>query len=198
MLVTGAIDPGGFLTFFRALGRLAWPLMALGFLIGLVQRGRAAYSRLTDILLAQPDIVGGDHAPPARLDGRLTVKDLRFAYDQSRPILQGVSFELEPGASLAIVGRTGSGKSTLARLLPRLMNVPRGSVFGKVMSNMQEIKARRGPVIAVCSEADREVADVADDVIPVPDMPEYLQPIVCAVPLVLLRRWNESAEASRS
>src|SRR5688572_15732498 len=47
MLVTGAIDPGGFLTFFRALGRLAWPLMALGFLIGLVQRGRAAYARLT-------------------------------------------------------------------------------------------------------------------------------------------------------
>jgi len=129
MLVTGAIDPGGFLTFFRALGRLAWPLMALGFLIGLVQRGRAAYSRLTDILTAQPDVVDG-HAPvPERIQGRLEVRDLHFAYSAEKPLLRGVSFVLEPGASLAIVGRTASGKSTLARLLPRLLNTPRGSVF---------------------------------------------------------------------
>ena len=129
MLVSGAIDPGGFLTFFRALGRLSWPLMALGFLIGLVQRGRAAYSRLTDILTAVPDIVGGTGPVPAKIEGRLTVRDLHFAYDPARPVLRGVSFELEPGASLAIVGRTGSGKSTLARLLPRLMKVPAGSVL---------------------------------------------------------------------
>jgi glucosamine--fructose-6-phosphate aminotransferase (isomerizing) len=54
------------------------------------------------------------------------------------------------------------------------------------MSNMQEIKARKGPLIAVCSQDDREVAAVADDVIPVPDVPEYLQPIVVAIPLQLL------------
>jgi glucosamine--fructose-6-phosphate aminotransferase (isomerizing) len=59
-------------------------------------------------------------------------------------------------------------------------------VFDKVMSNMQEIKARGGPVIAVCSPGDDEVAALADDVIEVPDVPEYLQPIVTAVPLQLL------------
>ena len=129
MLLSGEIDPGGFLTFFRALGRLSWPLMALGFLIGLVQRGRAAYSRLTDILLAKPDVVDGALPAPERLLGRLTVRDLHFSYQPGKPVLNGVSFELEPGASLAIVGRTASGKSTLARLLPRLMNVPHGAVF---------------------------------------------------------------------
>jgi len=58
-------------------------------------------------------------------------------------------------------------------------------VFDKVMSNMQEIKARGGPVIAVCSEGDRDVAAIADDVITVPDVPDYLQPIVCSIPLQL-------------
>lgn len=129
MLVTGAIDEGGFLTFFRALGRLAWPLMALGFLIGLVQRGRAAYSRLTDVLMAKPDVVDGTAPVPAEIEGRLEVRDLHFSYRPGNPVLSGVSFVLEPGASLAIVGRTASGKSTLARLLPRLMNAPRGCIF---------------------------------------------------------------------
>jgi ATP-binding cassette subfamily B multidrug efflux pump len=129
MLVTGAIDPGGFLTFFRALGRLSWPLMALGFLIGLVQRGRAAYSRLTDILKAQPDVVDGTVPAPAELRGKLEVRNLSFSYRSGSPVLKDVSFALEPGTSVAIVGRTASGKSTLARLLPRLMNTPRGSVF---------------------------------------------------------------------
>jgi len=53
------------------------------------------------------------------------------------------------------------------------------------MSNMQEIKARGGPVIAVCGERDREVEELADDTITVPDVPEYLQPIVCSIPLQL-------------
>ena len=69
---------------------------------------------------------------------------------------------------------------------PRVFLVPRGAVFDKVMSNMQEIKARGGPVIAIAGANDREVAAVADDVIPLPDVPEYLQPIVAAIPLQLL------------
>ena len=64
--------------------------------------------------------------------------------------------------------------------------MPRGYAFDKVMSNMQEIKARGGPVIAICSEGDAEVAAVADDVISVPDVAEYLQPIVVAIPMQLL------------
>ena len=69
---------------------------------------------------------------------------------------------------------------------PSVFLVPRGNVFDKVMSNMQEIKARGGPVIAVASEGDRDVARLADDVIAVPDVPEYLQPLVVSIPLQLL------------
>ena len=64
--------------------------------------------------------------------------------------------------------------------------MPRGAVFDKVMSNLEEIKARGGPVIAIACEGDEDVADRADDVIYVPEVPEYLQPLVAVVPLQLL------------
>ncbi|MGL4554977.1 MAG: SIS domain-containing protein, partial [Gemmataceae bacterium] len=61
-----------------------------------------------------------------------------------------------------------------------------GPIFDKVMSNLMEVKARGGPVIAVTTAGEHEVADVADDVIEVPEVPEWLQPLVTAVPLQLL------------
>lgn len=128
LLVTGKIDEGGFLAFFRALGRLSWPLMALGFLVGLLQRGRAAYSRLQAIFDASPEICDGPRPAPGFCEGRLEVRGLQFDYGAG-PVLRDVSLVLPPGGSLAIVGRTGSGKSTLARLLPRLERTPAGSIF---------------------------------------------------------------------
>jgi ATP-binding cassette subfamily B multidrug efflux pump len=122
------LDAGGFLTFNRALSRLTWPLLSLGFVLGMVQRGRAAYDRLRDVYRAEPDIVDGPLALPGQVAGRLEVRDLSFAYGSSS-VLRGVSLSLAPGRSLAIVGRTGSGKSTLAVLLARLQPTPRGAVF---------------------------------------------------------------------
>jgi ATP-binding cassette subfamily B protein len=122
------LDAGGFLTFNRALSRLTWPLLSLGFVLGLVQRGRAAYDRLRDVYVAEPDIVDGVAPAPATISGRLDVRNLTFAYG-SNQVLRGVNLALEPGRSLAIVGRTGSGKSTLAVLLARLQPTPRGAVF---------------------------------------------------------------------
>src|SRR5262245_27717235 len=69
---------------------------------------------------------------------------------------------------------------------PSVFLMPRGPIFDKVMSNLMEIKARKGPVIAIASEGDEEIAAVADDVIEVPQVPEYLQPLVTVVPLQLL------------
>jgi ATP-binding cassette subfamily B multidrug efflux pump len=128
MMLHGELDAGGFLSFYRALGRLTWPLISLGFVVGLLQRGRAAFSRLTDIFTAEPDIVDGDHALAEHGRGQLSVKHLSFAY-KDRMVLDDVSFELPAGGSLAIVGRTGSGKTSLAVLLARLQPTPRGSVF---------------------------------------------------------------------
>ena len=64
--------------------------------------------------------------------------------------------------------------------------MPHGQFYDKVMANVQEIKARGGPVIAIVAEGDREVAQLADDVIEVPDVADFLQPIVTAIPLQLL------------
>ena len=69
---------------------------------------------------------------------------------------------------------------------PSVFIIPQGGVYKKVMSNMEEIKARGGPVIAIVSEGDTRVAALADDIIQVPDMEDFLQPIVTVVPLQLL------------
>jgi ATP-binding cassette subfamily B protein len=128
LMLSEEIGAGGFLAFTRALTRLSWPLMALGFLVGMVQRGRAAYSRLTEVYHAEPDVTDGEAQPSAASSGRLEVRNLSYAYD-GRAVLDDVSFELPPGGSLAVVGRTGAGKSTLAVLLPRLQPTPPGTVF---------------------------------------------------------------------
>jgi ATP-binding cassette subfamily B protein len=128
LMIGGAMDAGDFLAFYRALTRLTWPLISLGFLVSLVQRGRASYTRLAEVFEAQPDITDGPVPTPASLEGHLSVRDLSFSYGATR-ILDDVSFDLEKGESIAIVGRTGSGKSTLAVLLARLQPTPRGAVF---------------------------------------------------------------------
>lgn len=127
LVMRGELNKGQFLAFTRALGRLTWPLMSLGFIVGMLQRGRASYSRLAEIFKAEPDIQDGP-LHPAELPRGLEVNKLTFAYGD-RKVVDEVSFRLEPGKSLAIVGRTGAGKSTLALLLARLLPTPSHSVF---------------------------------------------------------------------
>lgn len=120
-------DAGSFVAFFRALGRLTWPLISLGFLISVVQRGRAGYSRVKAVFDTVPEITDGTNAltdAPLRLE----VRDLNFGYP-GKSVLRGVSLVVEPGQSLAVVGKTGSGKTTLALLLARLQATPRGAIF---------------------------------------------------------------------
>ena len=127
-MLTGELEPGGFLAFYRALMRLTWPLVALGFLVSMVQRGRAAYSRIADLYAVPPAIEDGTLALPEPAKGALDVRELGFAYGE-QTVLDRVSFTLPPRSSLAIVGRTGSGKSTLAQLVARLLPTPRGAVW---------------------------------------------------------------------
>jgi ATP-binding cassette subfamily B multidrug efflux pump len=129
LMLADQLSPGDFLAFFRALMRLTWPLIALGMLSSLIQRGRAAFVRLTEVFEAKPDIVDGPLPVPAQVRGQLHVRNLSFGYYPGNEVLRDVSFEVEPGSLVAIVGKTGSGKSTLASLLPRLQPTPRGHVF---------------------------------------------------------------------
>ena len=104
------------------------------------------------------------------LEGALKLKEISYIHAEGYP-----AAEMKHGPIALVDEHT-----------PTVFLVPRGAVFDKVMSNLEEIKARGGPVIAVGSEGDGEVAALADDVILVPDVPEYLQPLVAPIPLQLL------------
>jgi ATP-binding cassette subfamily B multidrug efflux pump len=124
----GGLSRGSFFAFWMAFGRMTWPMIALGFGLSIVQRGRAGYVRLKQIFDAVPEVTDGPLPAPAALAGGLAVRDLGFAYGE-RQVLAGVSFAVPAGKSLAVVGRTGSGKSTLAMLTARLLPTPRGTVL---------------------------------------------------------------------
>jgi ATP-binding cassette subfamily B protein len=123
----GGLSQGEFFAFWSAFARMAWPMIAVGFALSVVQRGRAGFVRLLDIFDAIPEVVDGTRTPPKHVGGALCVDHLTFAYG-SRQVLRDVSFRIAPGESLAIVGRTGAGKSTLAMLLARLLPTPAASV----------------------------------------------------------------------
>ncbi|HEY3226264.1 MAG TPA: ABC transporter ATP-binding protein [Planctomycetota bacterium] len=109
--------------------QLVWPMIAIGWVVALAQRGAACMGRLAEILDEPPAPDGDGSAGPARA-GRIEVRDLTFSYGDGRdPALRGVSFAIEPGSRVAIVGATGSGKSTLAALLLKLYEPPPGTLF---------------------------------------------------------------------
>jgi ATP-binding cassette subfamily B protein len=135
MVNAGQLTKGEFLAFYAYLAQLVWPTMAAGYILSIVQRGRAAYTRVREVLDAQPDVV--QVAAPKSVErsasghygrGALDVKHLSVSLG-GRKVLDDVSLRVPEGGSLAIVGRTGSGKTTLAGLLSRLLPTPAGSVF---------------------------------------------------------------------
>jgi ATP-binding cassette subfamily B protein len=128
LMLAGEIDQGGFLSFYRALAQLSWPLISIGFLVGVLQRGRASYARLSEIFETTPDVTDGTATLPPDYPPSLHVVGLSYAYGETK-VLDDVSFSLPASTSLAVVGKTGSGKSTLAALLARLLPTPDGAVF---------------------------------------------------------------------
>ncbi|MEO2027689.1 MAG: glutamine--fructose-6-phosphate transaminase (isomerizing) [Fuerstiella sp.] len=107
---------------------------------------------------------------PVALEGALKLKEISYIHAEGYP-----AAEMKHGPIALVDEQT-----------PSVFVVPRSGIQPKVMSNMEEVKARKGPVIAIACQGDNAVAEIADDVIYVPDIEEYLQPLVCAIPLQLL------------
>ena len=107
---------------------------------------------------------------PVALEGALKLKEISYVHAEGYP-----AAEMKHGP-IALVDED----------TPSVFVIPRGGIYPKVMSNLEEVKARRGPVIAIACDGDQMVAEMADDVIYVPDVDEYLQPLVTAIPLQLL------------
>jgi ATP-binding cassette subfamily B multidrug efflux pump len=142
-VMSGVLSLGDLVAFIGYLHILAWPTMALGWMLSIVQRGRAALQRLEMIFAAEPaiadppEVAAASPVPSpggtvdARLRGAITLRDVDFAYpgkSADRRVLSDVDLELPAGATLAVVGRTGSGKTSLVQLLPRLFDVTAGAV----------------------------------------------------------------------
>ena len=130
-VVGGRITLGQFVAFTVYLGMLNWPMVALGWVINLFQRGAASLRRINAILDAPAEIVNpADPAAPAACHGEIEIRHLTFTFPGAdRPALRDVSFRVPAGACVALVGRTGSGKSALLGLLPRLFDPPAGTVL---------------------------------------------------------------------
>jgi ATP-binding cassette subfamily B protein len=131
LAVRGEITVGEFAVFNMYLTKLIWPLIALGYVVNLYQRGTASLKRLNAIFNIKPAITNSKDVqtkPPIK--GKIEFRNLTFSYARSdEPVLRGINLTIQEGQTVAFVGRTGSGKSTLANLIPRLIDAPDHTVF---------------------------------------------------------------------
>ena len=133
-VLAGRISVGSFVMFNTYMGMLVWPMIALGWVVNLMQRGSASLKRINDILreepsiAAPPDAISLDAVNQGTVRGEIEFRGVTVDYG-SGPALHAVDLRIAAGTTLAVVGHTGSGKSTLVNLLPRLFDPTSGAVL---------------------------------------------------------------------
>ncbi|MBZ5649665.1 MAG: ABC transporter ATP-binding protein/permease [Acidobacteriia bacterium] len=129
----GQMTAGGFVAFNTYMVQLTWPVIALGWVINIFQRGTASMGRINEILVEQPEIEDSPAVKAAagrstQIRGEIEFRGLNFSYN-GVPVLHDINLRIAEGSSLAIVGPTGSGKTTLVSLIPRIYDADPGSVL---------------------------------------------------------------------
>ncbi|RLD09629.1 ABC transporter ATP-binding protein, partial [candidate division KSB1 bacterium] len=131
LVIHGKLSLGELVALFSYIAMLAWPMAAIGYLINMWQKAFAAAQRILNIMSQPADIADTaitDHSI-AHLDGAIEFDHVTFRYpDAPRPALQDITFSVQQGQTIAVVGATGAGKSTLIHLLPRLIEANAGSI----------------------------------------------------------------------
>jgi ATP-binding cassette subfamily B protein len=129
-VMVGTISTGDLVAFTSYLAILTWPMMAMGFVVNVLQRGAASMGRINRILESEPEIEDApDAIEPEEIRGEVEFRDVTFRYEEDlEPALSDVSFTVPAGRTLGILGRTGSGKSTIMNLLLRIHEAQEGVV----------------------------------------------------------------------
>jgi ATP-binding cassette, subfamily B, multidrug efflux pump len=131
-LLAHRLSIGSFVLFNTYMGMLIWPMIALGWVVNLMQRGTASWSRIMELMHEKPSIQKRQGSPESdgftEISGALRFDGVEMKYPAGYA-LKDITLEIPAGATVAIVGHTGSGKSTLVSLIPRLMDPTRGAVF---------------------------------------------------------------------
>ena len=124
------ITPGELVAFLQYLGILAWPIIAIGWMTNLFQRGMASLKRINTLLDSMPDVSSPENATiPLNMNGNISFKDVSFNYDQDKAVLSHINLKIHQGTSIGISGPPGSGKTSLVQLIPRLYNASKGKIL---------------------------------------------------------------------
>ncbi|MCS6885264.1 MAG: ABC transporter ATP-binding protein [Acidobacteriota bacterium] len=128
LVAKGEITVGQFVEFNLYMVLMIWPMIALGWIISLYQRGMASMGRINQILNTKPEIKNESESD-FKITGSIEMRSLNFGYLPDKPVLKDINLKIDAGMTVAIVGHTGSGKSTLLNLIPRLFDVPEGQLL---------------------------------------------------------------------
>ncbi len=128
LVIENKLSPGEFIAFFSYLNIIVWPMMAIGWVTNVFQRGNASYKRIYKFLSEKPDIIDNEDAEYKLINGNIQFKNIKFSYDNNN-VLDNINFNIQNGEYIGICGKIGSGKSTIAKLILRIIEPQEGEIL---------------------------------------------------------------------
>ena len=130
LVMQQALTAGELVAFFQYLGLLAWPIIAIGWMTNLYQRGMASLKRIKALLDSNPDVASPETpANPEKISGHIRFENVEYAYGRGRPVLSNINIDIPRGSTIGVSGPPGSGKTSLVQLIPRLYDADKGHIL---------------------------------------------------------------------